>query len=330
MTLTARLPIYMTSAILAFICSTSGNSALAAAALAGGSTGYTYASTNNASLAGAEKDALEQCSLNSTDCSIMSSFTGAGALALAKGSDGKAVGVHQNPKLAASMAVAACAKKFKNCKLTAIYWEDGARWASFAHARKPGEKTNIASYFAYDNDSKPDAETSAMVGCNKNLESVLASQPSAKGAVCSIDNTFSGAVYYSEASSDKTQQNWTVIDSNLKKARQITLAACKLAVGAAACKTVEFSNPPTGLAPTSFAAVYATTEIAKESRNAKISTRRQNIRTREENVVSCTNECNNGSCLRTFANGRSEHWQAPRVLDPITNDWKWEINSCGN
>jgi hypothetical protein len=330
MNLTARIPIYITSAILAFICSTSGNSALAAAALAGGSTGYTYASTNNDSLAEAEKDAMEQCSLNSTKCSIMSSFTGAAALALAKGIDGKAVVVNQDPKLAARMAVASCAKKFKNCRLTAIYWEDGARWASFARARKADDTTNLASYFSYDNDSKPDAETSALAGCNKNLERAIASQPSSKGAVCGIDNTFSGAGYYSEASSVKSQQTWTVINSRLEKARQITLAACKLAVGTATCETVEFSNPPTVSAPTSFAAVYATTEIAKESRNAKISTQRQNIRTREENVVSCTNECHNGSCLRTFANGRSERWQAPRVFDPMTNDWKWEINSCGN
>ena len=45
--------------------------------------------------------------------------------------------------------------------------------------------------------------------------------------------------------------------------------------------------------------------------------------------VSCTNECVNGNCVRTFSDGRREQWQAKRVYDPFTNDWKWDINSCG-
>lgn len=50
-----------------------------------------------------------------------------------------------------------------------------------------------------------------------------------------------------------------------------------------------------------------------------------------KNTVSCSNQCRNGDCVRTFANGRKEHWTAPRVFDPITRDWKWDIttNACG-
>lgn len=47
--------------------------------------------------------------------------------------------------------------------------------------------------------------------------------------------------------------------------------------------------------------------------------------------VTCRNECFNGACTRTFSDGRRERWQAPRVFDPFTNDWKWDTttNACG-
>lgn len=50
----------------------------------------------------------------------------------------------------------------------------------------------------------------------------------------------------------------------------------------------------------------------------------------QNNVLSCTNQCTNGSCLRTFSNGRQERWQAPRVFNPFTNNWEWKTDSCGN
>lgn len=55
----------------------------------------------------------------------------------------------------------------------------------------------------------------------------------------------------------------------------------------------------------------------------------QQARTQQRNVVSCTNNCVNGACVRTFPNGRKENWQAPRVYDPLKNDWTWDTNSCG-
>jgi hypothetical protein len=332
MKLIARRSMFALSAILAVVLSASSNVALAAAALAGGSTGYTFASTGQDSTAEAEKDALANCEKNSSKCALMASFTGAGALALAKGSNGKVAAVDEDPRIAAKTAVKSCEKKFKDCKLTEIYWERGDRWASFALALKPNDKISIESYFAYAHDSKPEAEEAALAGCNKRLEAEIVNQPSAKGAVCRINNTFSGAGGYAEASSVKSVQTWKATNVSVEKARESALANCKLSVGAdAACKIqASFSNPPTLSAPKSFAGVYATTEVALEERRAQRSTQRQNIRTQENNVVSCTNQCTNGSCLRTFSNGRTERWQAPRVFDPMTNDWKWEVNSCGN
>lgn len=54
-------------------------------------------------------------------------------------------------------------------------------------------------------------------------------------------------------------------------------------------------------------------------------------RTAQYNNVSCTNHCVNGDCIRTFSDGRKERWQAPRVYDPISRNWKWDTstNACG-
>lgn len=63
---------------------------------------------------------------------------------------------------------------------------------------------------------------------------------------------------------------------------------------------------------------------ARQQRQAQ-----QQVRSQQHNVVSCTNRCVNGACVRTFANGRKENWQAPRVYDALKNDWTWDTNSCG-
>jgi len=62
--------------------------------------------------------------------------------------------------------------------------------------------------------------------------------------------------------------------------------------------------------------------LARASRSAPATAR---------NVVRCSNVCTNGSCLRTFENGRTERWQAPRIRDPFSNNWTWDINTnaCG-
>lgn len=62
---------------------------------------------------------------------------------------------------------------------------------------------------------------------------------------------------------------------------------------------------------------------------AKAAAAEKQVRSTQRNVVRCSNVCTNGSCVRTFENGRKERWQAPRVYDPFKNDWTWDTNSCG-
>lgn len=57
--------------------------------------------------------------------------------------------------------------------------------------------------------------------------------------------------------------------------------------------------------------------------------RKASVNSVQRNTVSCHNECTNGNCLRTFSDGRKERWQAPRVFNPLTNNWEWQVNSCG-
>lgn len=53
--------------------------------------------------------------------------------------------------------------------------------------------------------------------------------------------------------------------------------------------------------------------------------------TNSVNRLSCHNECFNGSCTRTFSDGRKERWQAPRKFNPFTQNWEWDTttNACG-
>lgn len=53
--------------------------------------------------------------------------------------------------------------------------------------------------------------------------------------------------------------------------------------------------------------------------------------TSSRNVLRCSNDCVNGSCVRTFEDGRKERWQAPRRFNPLTNNWEWDTvtNACG-
>lgn len=53
--------------------------------------------------------------------------------------------------------------------------------------------------------------------------------------------------------------------------------------------------------------------------------------TRTVTRTSCTNDCYNGDCVRTFPNGKKERWQAPRKYNAMSGNWEWDTssNACG-
>ena len=65
-----------------------------------------------------------------------------------------------------------------------------------------------------------------------------------------------------------------------------------------------------------------------EARRTQASTRATTV---SHNRTTCSNQCSNGDCLRTFPDGRHERWQAPRRIDPFSGNWGWDTttNACG-
>lgn len=45
-------------------------------------------------------------------------------------------------------------------------------------------------------------------------------------------------------------------------------------------------------------------------------------------VVTCNTRCVNGDCWRTYDDGHQVHFQAKRVFDSLSGDWKWDGGSC--
>lgn len=71
--------------------------------------------------------------------------------------------------------------------------------------------------------------------------------------------------------------------------------------------------------------------VLKKWAAAERATKTQQARTESSKVLTCTNRCFNGACVRTFPNGRQETWQAPWVFNPLTQRWEWDTtnNACG-
>lgn len=73
-------------------------------------------------------------------------------------------------------------------------------------------------------------------------------------------------------------------------------------------------------------------QVAKRQRESEARERKVasvQSQTTSRNVLRCTNQCVNGSCVRTFEDGRKERWQAPRVFR--FGNWEWDTttNACG-
>jgi hypothetical protein len=68
---------------------------------------------------------------------------------------------------------------------------------------------------------------------------------------------------------------------------------------------------------------------AERDRKAAAAREREEARpVRVAQANSCTTNCVNGSCVRRWANGRSERFQAPRKFNPFTSQWEWDTSGC--
>jgi len=307
---------FIRSSILAIALGAATSAALAAAAVAVGDGNYTHTSRDYDNIAAASAAALKGCAEEVANCKILITSAGPGAIALAKADNGMFASAQPTPEAAQKAALAGCRKSYKNCKFTALYWEEGATWAAWGYAKDPAG--NLAStFFTYEADSEAGAKEEAIQGCEKR-------QTGDKPYKCEA-STRQGDWAYVEVTSPS--HHTVQLDATLNGALASGMSTCKAQSRPGdVCKaTAKFFNQGGRKAPASFARLASLTETARQARQAQ----RREVTTHAVQNLSCTNNCMNGSCVRTFPNGRTEHWQAPRVFDPFTNDWKWDTSSCG-
>lgn len=304
------------SSVLAIALGGAASSAFASAAVASGDGNFTYTVTEATSLEEAKASALEECGKQTTNCKLLVWTSSAGAIALAKGDGGLNGQIDADPAQARAKALRECSKAYRNCKFSAMYWEPGGRWAAFAYAKD--DKGVLAGvYFAYDMENQDKARKIAVDGCIKQ-------QQGHRPYECKVSTVYGDASYVQVGwgSGSSFQARTTLADAIAR-----AMADCKSdAKPGETCKLMDkATNTGSRTAPASFARVASQSEKARaDARPAS-----PQVATRAVQHLSCTNRCVNGSCVRTFADGRTEQWQAPRIFDPFTNDWKWDTNSCG-
>lgn len=310
----------VTSSIVGLMLGAASLSAHAAAAIALGDDNYTFANLNSTDIETAEREALEGCRKKATNCRIFDTNVGPAAIAIAKGDDGLGLSARSDPQEALSHAMATCKKEYRNCKPTVVYWEEGMRWAALAYAVE--DNSAIARFYAYNMGSKSTAEAAALEGCAKQL-------PETKKGLCKIRTSVNERHGFAAAFSNSAGKD--VWRENVEQAKRAAMEDCKRASkpGDTCTIDVAYENHGPQPKPKNFDAVYAKTVVGQEERIAAQQTKQQIVRTNAVQRVTCENKCVNGDCIRTFPDGRKERWQAPRVYDALSRDWKWDTSSCG-
>ena len=302
------------SSLVVALLGGAASTALAAAAVAVGDGNYTYTVTDDRSLEAAKASALEECAKRVGNCRVLSTRTVPGAIALAKGDEGMFISTNEVPEKARDKAMAECRKHYKNCKFSALYWETGGSWAAWAYA-KDEDGDLAATQFSYDFASEAEARADAIENCTK--------RQGAKPHKCEVKTHFGDWGYAAAGSASYASVQ---LDASLDVAIADAMAGCK--AGSKPGDTCKLANKGFNQggrkAPASFEKLASLTETARAARAPA-----RQVSTRAVQNLSCTNHCVNGSCTRSFPDGRTEKWQAPRVFDPSTNDWKWDTSSCG-
>lgn len=309
----------LVTSLLGLALAGAASSAFAAAAVAVGGSGYSHAVLEADDLEQAKARALAGCQRNDRDCTVSVWTVKPAAIALAKSPGGTTSVVRDTPEAARDAAMQLCRKSYKGCEFAALYWEPGGYWAAWATAESAGGL--LTQFYAYNYDSEAEAREDALAGCAKSLQDMDPAQTA--GAGCEVA-TRRGA--WTRAIAEAGTTSFTHLAQDHARAKEQALAACAShAKPGEKCKLSKVDrNDGARAQPKSFAKVFAQTTLAREQQEAP----RKPVQ-RNTNTLTCTNRCVNGSCVRTFPDGRTERWEAPRVLDPFTNNWKWDTSSCG-
>jgi hypothetical protein len=290
--------------------------AQAAAAVAVAPDGSSYTALDSVDVEKAKAAAIEGCQRKGSPCKVTVWTHSARAIALAKGTNGNAQATHAKPEQARDAAMKECRRSYKACRFVALYWEPGGSWAAWATATNTGGDM-VYEYFAYDQLSEPEARDAALAGCKEGIKDRT-------DATCKIYSRWGN---WTRARASSASYISVQLANTRQEAEAAVLRACTQGSTPGDRCTLEdvIDNPGPIAAPASFARVAAQTSLEKEK--ALAARRPQPVQ--RQQALSCTNRCVNGSCLRSFPDGRTERWQAPRVFDPFKNDWKWDTSSCG-
>lgn len=306
---------FLASSLLCLALAGGSGAALAAAAVAHASNGYTFTVTEGKDLEETKLEALAGCRERGTDCTLLAWGSDPAAIAIAKSSTNTTVMMDSTPEKARDAAMKACRKQGKGaCKFSALYWEPGGKWLAWATAEDAKGQLQ-AQFYAYGYASEAKARQVALDGCAADLKDTT--------ATCTVTTKW-GA--WTRVTASSQAHSSFRLETDRQKAEKLALARCReQSPPGQACNVVEtLQNAGPRPKPASFDRIFAQTALAKE----RAALARPPAPPRGQ-ALTCTNRCVNGSCVRTFPNGRTERWEAPRVLDPFTNDWKWDTSSCG-
>lgn len=300
--------------------------ATGAVAVAKGEHGYTYTVTEAIDNDKATEMAIQGCSQHDTNCQELVWQSKPGAVAIVRSAGGLvAAVVHEKPEVARAQALSDCKKHDTGCRFVEMHWEPGVRWYAGSIA-KDKDGAVLSVYFSPDNATREIAEQDAIEHCNEAQRKKGRTEPCEStsgvgqvtfllGSVTSSDGKRSAPITFFGAGGRTAvmAQGLAEFQKNYPGAR------IKLD------NVVE--NPGPQPEPKNYKAVVALVEQPM----AQDAARRVRAVNRSVDSTSCTNDCTNGSCLRRFPNGRTERWEAPRVFDPSTNNWKWDTitNACG-
>jgi len=313
-----NFPRILASSLLSLALAGSTGAALAAAAVAKAANGYTFTVTEGKNLEESKLEALAGCRERGSDCELMAWGGDAAAIAVVKSAGSTTVVLRDTPALARDAAMKMCRKQAKACTFTALYWEPGGEWLAWATAEGADGELR-AQFYAYGYASEAQARQVALDGCAARLKDAT--------QACTVTTKWGAWTRVTAASPSYTAYQ---LETDRAQAEKLALARCREHTPSGqACKVVRAEqNAGPRAKPASFDKVFAQTAVAKE--RAALARPPAPPAPPRGQVMSCTNRCVNGSCVRTFSNGRTERWEAPRVLDPFTNNWKWDTSSCGN
>jgi hypothetical protein len=266
------------------------------------------------------KIALEGCSrMEGVGCHVLIEVAGSQAVARSNGAGGFSIVSDPDPQAAMTRSLQNCNKSYGNCKFSSLSWVPQTYFASLAISQ-PKEGGLPNTVFRYEYLSQEDANSEALKDCNE--------EPPGK---CKIIVSHNARMFFARAKGNNYSSYGYGNTKN--EATQYALDACKEGIpnDKKSCKISSLvENPGPSSPPKNFKTVYAKTLTAQQEQQEARSARNvELVSTQERRVVSCHNQCMNGDCIRTFPNGRKERWQAPRVYDSMSGDWKWETNSCG-